>query len=273
MIGEDGPSQDNAEPDPDSPISETRDRSRFKIWPLLIALMVIMVLLAILVPLGRHLQQLAEQLACQDNLKQIALGLRNYHDTFKVFPSAICYAGDGTPLHSWRVAISPYLEQWPFFSRYDYREPWNGPNNRQLGDDIPDTWTDKSGKPFQAVLCPSWYRCPGAPKAQNRWITNYVMLIDDRPGKPNGPPNLPGSVPPSYDQQSAVLIIEIADSDIHWMEPRDVLLSELSMKINDRSKRSLSSYHGGACLAHADGTVQVLDDSTTEVHLREMLSE
>lgn len=33
---------------------------------------------------------------------------------------------------------------------------------------------------------------------------------------------------------------------VHWMEPRDVLLSELNMKINDRSQRSLSSYHGGA---------------------------
>jgi hypothetical protein len=253
MIGGYCPSRDNSEPDPDSPISEPCDRSRFKIWQLLIASMVIMVLLAMLVSLGRHLQQLAEQLACQTNLKQIALGLRNYHDTFKVFPSAICYAGEGTPLHSWRVAISPYLEQSAFFSRYDYREPWNGPNNGQLGDDIPDTWSDKSGTPYQAVLCPSWYRCPGEPKAQKRWITNYVMLIDDRPGKSNGPPHLPDSVPPSYDQPSAVLIIEIADSDIHWMEPRDVLLSELSMKINDRSKRSLSSYQGGACLVRANG--------------------
>ena len=47
--------------------------------------------------------------------------------------------------------------------------------------------------------------------------------------------------------------------NIHWMEPRDVLLSELSMKINDRSKRRLSSYHGGACIAHADGSVELLD--------------
>ena len=99
------------------------------------------------------------------------------------------------------------------------------------------------------------------------------MLIDDRPGKPNGPPNRPGSVPPSLDPKSAVIVIEIADSDIHWMEPRDVLLSELSMKINDRSKRSLSSYHGGACIAHADGTVEILDDATTEERVRELLTQ
>jgi hypothetical protein len=52
--------------------------------------------------------------------------------------------------------------------------------------------------------------------------TNYVMLIDDRPGQPNGPPNLPGSVPRAMGAVSPVIVIEIADSDIHGMEPRDV---------------------------------------------------
>ncbi len=117
------------------------------------------------------------------------------------------------------------------------------------------------------------YRCPSAPPTQNRMYTNYVMLIDDRLGQPNGPPNLPGSAAPSIDPASAVIVIEVADSDIHWMEPRDVLLSELSMKINDRSKRSLSSYHGGACVAHADGSVEILDDATTEERLRELLTQ
>jgi hypothetical protein len=70
----------------------------------------------------------------------------------------------------------------------------------------------------------------------------------------------------------SIVVIEIADSDIHWLEPRDVLLSQLSMKINDRSKRSLSSYHGGACVVHGDGSVEFLDDATTEERLRRMLT-
>ena len=78
----------------------------------------------------------------------------------------------------------------------------NGPTNRLLKD---------------ANHGPVAYRCP-APTISRAQCTNYVMLIDDRPGKPNGPPNLPGSVPPSFDDKSAVIVIEIADSDIHWME-------------------------------------------------------
>ncbi len=103
-------------------------------------------------------------------------------------------------------------------------------------------------------------------------LTNYVMLIDDRPGQPNGPPKLPGSAPPRNDARS-VIIIEIADSDIHWMEPRDVLLSELSFKINDRAKRSPSSYHGDACVLQADGTVIALDKSMTEEYVKQLLTQ
>ena len=56
------------------------------------------------------------------------------------------------------------------------------------------------------------------------------------PANPTARQTYRAALPPSLDSKSAVIVIEIADSDIHFMEPRDVLLSELSMKINDRSK-------------------------------------
>jgi hypothetical protein len=219
------------------------------------------------------MHQQTQQDECARNLKQIALALHNYRDVYKAFPWAITYGDEGTPMHSWRVRIEPYMEASGFYWAYDFAEPWNGEKNRLLGDEIPDTFIGSTLTPYRATHYPHYYRCPSARASQNRMCTNYVMLIDDRPGKPNGPPNRPGSVPPSFDDKSAVIIIEIADSDIHWMEPRDVLLSELSMKINDRSKRSLSSYHGGACIAHADGSVEILDEATTKERLRELLAQ
>jgi hypothetical protein len=230
---------------------------QFSLGSLFWVTMIVCVVLGIYVPVIRA-QRTAMQRTCMNNLKQMALALNNYYDVNKMFPWAVTFAEDGTPMHSWRVRIRPYLEQNPFYDRYDFRQLWNGPRNRLLG---------------EYMYCPAPYSCPSAPRTQDRRYTNYVMLIDDRPGKPNGPPNRPGSAPPSFDDKSAVIIIEIADSDIHWMEPRDVLLSELSMKINDRSKRSLSSYHGGACIAHADGTVEILDEATTEERVRELLAQ
>ncbi len=178
-------------------------------------------------------------------------------------------------MHSWRVAITPFLVQNAFYDAYEYDQPWNGPSNIRLTDEIPEVPTS-SGEMYAGVVFDAEYfayRCPSDPASQHRMCTNYVMLIDDRPGKPNGPPNLPGSVPPRLDSKSAVIVIEIVDSDIYWMEPRDVLLSELSMKINDRSKRSPASYHGGACVLHADGTVEVLDDKTTEECVMALLAQ
>jgi hypothetical protein len=256
-----------------SQAAEPMARPRFTLRSLFIATTTICILLALIIlPAIQAARSASQRMTCANNLQQIALALLSYRDLFKTFPSAVTYADDGTPMRSWRVAIVPHLVQNSFLNAYDFREPWNGPKNRLLGDEIPDPWRDNAGKVSQYVFFPPWFRCPTTPLTQDPLCTNYVMLIDDRPGKPNGPPNRPGSAAPSSDEKSAVIVIEIADSDIHWMEPRDVLLSELSMKINDRSRRSVSSHHDGAFIAHADGTVELLNDATTEVRVRELLA-
>jgi type II secretory pathway pseudopilin PulG len=273
-------SRDTGQSGRDLPEGEPLARPRVSLRALIV-IMTICIMLAMAVPVIRAAQRAAVRTTCMNNLKQMALALHNYHDDYKKFPWAITYAKDGTPMHSWRVRVLPYILSSALYAAYDFDEPWNGPKNSLLGDEVPDTWLEgdgtvrrnPNGTLYKAVYFPPVYRCPSAPRSQNQMCTNYVMLIDDRAGKPNGPPNRPGSAPPSFDDKSAVIIIEIADSDIHWMEPRDVLLSELSMKINDRSKRSLSSYHGGACVAHADGTVELLDDATTEERVRELLTQ
>ncbi len=44
---------------------------------------------------------------CSNNMKQIALALHNYHDTYRTFP-AYTVDGNGQPLHSWRTLILPF---------------------------------------------------------------------------------------------------------------------------------------------------------------------
>lgn len=249
-------------------------------WMMLAALTAC-ALIAVFVLSLRHLRMSDLRKHCSNNLKQIGLALHDYYQDHKAFPSAITYLDNGIPMHSWRVQVLPYLVADAFYGVYDFTEPWDGPKNRLLGDEVPDTWPNldgtlqlnSDGTPFREVYLPRVFRCPSAPASQNRLCTNYVMLIDDRPGKPNGPPNRPGSVPPPGEPPTRVIIIEIADSNIHWMEPRDILLSELSFKINDRSKRSLSSYHGGACVLYADGRVDVWDDATTEEQVKRVLAQ
>jgi len=39
-------------------------------------------------------------------------------------------------MHSWRVLILPFLSQQELYNAYDFAEPWDGPNNRQLASRI-----------------------------------------------------------------------------------------------------------------------------------------
>lgn len=170
--------------------SSTSARLRFSVRSVVIAVFVICGLLAVLVPSVQHLRDSAQQSLRQFKLQAIGLALLSYHDVYKTFPRAITYAEDDTPLHSWRCLT------WPFFEsaevlRYDLNEPWSGPHNNWMR---------------TAKQCPSDYHSPIAPASQNPLCTNYVMLIDDRPRRPNGPPSRPGSAPPRFDDKSAVIV-------------------------------------------------------------------
>jgi hypothetical protein len=71
-----------------------------------------------------------------NNLKQIGLGIHNYHDVNNAVPSNT-YGPDGKPLLSWRVHILPYVEQDALFKQFKLDEPWDGPNNRRLISQMP----------------------------------------------------------------------------------------------------------------------------------------
>ena len=71
-----------------------------------------------------------------------------------------------------------------------------------------------------------------------------------------------------------ILVVELADSDIHWMEPRDLDIRSLPKKINSKSVlSSISSKHvRGACVAFADGNVRFLDEETAAETLEALLT-
>jgi hypothetical protein len=77
----------------------------------------------------------------RNNLKQLALAMHNYHDTYGHFPKAATTARDvggntDTP-HSWRIDLLPFLGAADVFQQYKMDEPWDGPNNKKLLDRMP----------------------------------------------------------------------------------------------------------------------------------------
>jgi prepilin-type processing-associated H-X9-DG protein len=178
---------------------------------------------------------------CTNNLKQIGLGLQNYTDIYRCFPPAYITDENGKPMHSWRVLILPFIEQKALYDRYDFDEPWDGPNNSKLAKEMPPIFA-----------CPSDIANPGI-------LTDYVALV--------GPETMwqpdHGTTFKEIKDGSTqtIAVIEATGAGINWMEPRDLPFSAVSKGINPKQGVGISSHHPGAVIAlFADGHTQTIQE-------------
>jgi hypothetical protein len=84
---------------------------------LLVVIAIIGILVALLLPAIQAAREAANRTSCNNNLKNIALALQNYHDTFKVFPKgAMSLDGSGIG-PSWKYGILQFSEQKNIFDK------------------------------------------------------------------------------------------------------------------------------------------------------------
>lgn len=109
-------------------IRKSRPRTGFTLVELLVVIAIIGVLVSLLLPAVQAAREAARRMQCSNNLKQIGIGLHNYHDSFKAIP----YRIGGITNRPWvggLMRLLPYIEQQALADEINtalYPEPWGG---------------------------------------------------------------------------------------------------------------------------------------------------
>jgi len=97
-------------------------RSAFTLVELLVVIAIIGILIALLLPAIQAAREAARRSQCLNNLKQLGLGLENYHTANKRFPPGVNYRQTQTPLagdstnstkatFGWSAFILPFIDE------------------------------------------------------------------------------------------------------------------------------------------------------------------
>jgi len=110
-----------------------RQKGGFTLVELLVVIAIIGILIALLLPAVQAAREAARRLQCSNNLKQMVLGLHNYHDATKSFPAGSYHHQHG---HTWMSSLLPYLELQSAHDQLDMDLLTNVSPNREVIDSL-----------------------------------------------------------------------------------------------------------------------------------------
>jgi prepilin-type processing-associated H-X9-DG protein len=213
-------------------------------------LLAIGLVIALILPARRVAREPARKAQCVNNLKQIALALLNYRDTFHTFPPAYTQDADGKRLHSWRTMILPYMEQASVHRRVKWGKPWDDAANQAVREMPMNPWV-----------------CPSLANVAHSGTTYLAVLAPD--GVFSGTEGrLKGEV--NDESPVCMMVVEVSeDRAVNWMSPHDISEAEfLEMLHSDET----FAHDGGVNVVYSDGSAGFLKVDTTAEELRELIS-
>lgn len=191
------------------------------------------VLVALLLPAVQAAREAARRMQSSNNLKQIALAMHNFHDTYKMFPPRASYAADGTPLLSWRVHILPFVGEEALYKEFRLNEPWDSEHNKQLIGRMPAVYQNPSAPPVSGMAS---YAVPCGKGAifESKDGTKISQIVDGT--------------------SNTIMAVELnPDAGVIWTKPDDFNFDP------SRPLQGLGRAHpGGFMAAMADGSVRFI---------------
>jgi hypothetical protein len=200
--------------------------------------------MAFVLPAIQSAREAARRTQGMNNLKQLALAMHMYADAHKHFPPAAIKGPNGD-LHSWRVALLPYVEQDALYRQYNLSEPWDSENNKRV-----------------LSMMPAVFRSPTEPNGTT--TSSYYVLVGETTMFP--PMGEGAKFSEITDGTSNTIMIVESKRDIPWTKPEDIAYAP------GQPLPPLGGYHEGIIpVAFADGSAQVVRQETDQAILRRMI--
>lgn len=158
----------------------------FTLIELLVVIAIIAILIALLVPAVQKVREAAARTQCSNNLRQMGLGLHNYHSSYNKFPPM----GRYTP--SWQtnngaeergnlfIYMLPFIEQDPVYKM----SPGPSPRSPSIDDGAQAPFSLAS-KTIATYLCPADSTNEPAPTWTNGWVVGNYAANHDAFHNPN----------------------------------------------------------------------------------------
>jgi len=220
---------------PESPPSENSMITKRAARPVVVLLLAGLLLAAgSLVGSGyvRNERQFARNAQCRGRLGQIALALQNYHNSFGRLPFQVSDAERKHIQLSWRASLLAFMDASDVYRNLDFSEPWDSPKNKLVSDRAPPYVVNE-------------FRSPNDLNG-NLNCTSFVA-IDSASFSPHMMQSNP----------SRIVIVEVHNSGIHWMEPRDLSFAEIQARLIEMTDRGEAVH-----VLTADGQVGAIRESS-----------
>ena len=243
-------------------VARLRSRRAATLVELLVAMAIIGLLVALLLPAVQMAREAARRTQCLNHLHQIGVALHQYHSHWNYFPPGGVEwrpwrSTGGEKQLAWSVYLLPHLEERPLYDALDLNEAFDAPKN-----------ADAAATVLRVYLCPSNWR--KSRRVDGRGACDYGGIYGERITGPNDPPkgtmlyDRPISIPMIRDGTSQTLIVS-EDSqflDGQWINGRNIFDQAFGINAAPPYENDIRSEHpGGANAALCDGSARFLSET------------